>query len=178
LETNFTNKNKNKNTKALIIESSSQDENEPSIEINLEPTDLEGELIEDEPIYQNEEVSWNKPEYKKLWSYIPEKLKNALMQNQNWMKDFMFSCVNARIKKEACIFVTPKDLKTPPTKLDNGEYDFGVPIYNSIFNKLPDSTKQTYLTLYSEKDGIKNYNLLINTMNKLVEREVNFNPYV
>jgi hypothetical protein len=178
LETNFTNKNKNKSSKALIIESSSQDENEPSIEINLEPTDLDGELIEDEPIYQNEEVSWNKPEYTKLWSSIPEKLKNALMQNQNWMKDFMFSCVNARIKKEACTFVTPKDLKTPPIKLDNGEYDFGVPIYNDVFNKLLEFTKQTYLTLYSEKDGIKNYSLLINTMNKLVEKEVNFNPYV
>ena len=173
-------KNKNKNTKALIIESTTNtsddidlDEQEPSLEINLEPTDLE-----DEPIYQKDEISWNKPEYTKLWSSLSEKLKNALMQNQEWMKDFMFSCVNAKIKKEACIFVTPKDLKIPPTKLDNGEYDFGIPIYNYIFNKLPDSTKQTYLTLYSEKDGIKNYNLLINTMNKLVEKEVNFNSYI
>jgi len=180
LETNIPdkNKNKNKNTKALIIESSSQDEKESSIEINLEPSNSNEELIEDEPIYQKDEISWNKPEYTKLWSSLPEKLKNALTQNQNWMKDFMFSCVNARIKKEACTLVTPKDLKTPPIKLNNGEYDFGVPIYNDVFNKLPDSTKQTYLTLYSEKDGIKNYNLLINTINKLVEKEVNFNPYI
>jgi hypothetical protein len=138
---------KNKNPKSFIIESSSSsndNENEPSLEIKFSPNSLEEELVEDKAIYENNDISWNKPEYKKLWSSFSEKLKNALMQNEDWLNDFMFSCVNARIKKEACKFVTPKDLKTPPTKLDNGEYDFGVPIYNSIFNKLPDSTKQTY----------------------------------
>ena len=179
LEVNIPNKNKNKNTKTLIIESNTNsinDENEQPLE--QEPIDVEEVLIEDEPIYQNEEISWNKPEYNKLWSSLSEKLKNALMQNEGWMTDFMFSCVNARIKKESCTFVTPKDLKVPPVKLENGEYDFGVPIYNDVFNKLPDSTKQTYLALYLEKDGKKNYNLLINSMNKLVEKEVNFNAYV
>jgi hypothetical protein len=184
LETKILDKNKNKNTKSFIIESSSNsndvnlNEKETSLEIKLEPKNLDEVLIEDEPIYQNNEISWNKPEYKKLWSSLSEKFKKALMQNEEWMKDFIFSCVNARIKKESCTFITPKDLKIPPLKLENGEYDFGLPIYNDVFNKLSDSTKQTYLTLYSEKDGKKNYSLLINSLNKLVEKEVNFNPYV
>lgn len=175
-----------KNKKEFIIESTSSindndlDEKDASLEINLEPTNfsLEQELIEDEPVYQKEEISWTKPQYTKLWLSLPEKLKTALAQNHDWMKDFMFSCVNARKQNEACIFITPKDLKIPPIKLENGEYDFGIPIYNEVFNKLPESTKQTYLTLYSEKDGIKNYSLLKNTINKLVEKEVNFTPYV
>jgi hypothetical protein len=172
-----------KNKKEFIIESSStsdENENEPLQEINIEPINysLESDLIEDEPIYQNAEITWNKPEYKKIWISLPEKLKNALSQNNDWLKEFMVSCVNARKKNEACKFINPKELKVPPIKLENGEYDFGIPIYNEVFNKLPDTTKQTYLTLYTEKDGIKNYNLLINTMNKLVEKEVNFNSYM
>jgi len=184
METNIP--NKNKNTKTLIIESSSNsndkdmDEKESIQEIMLEPNNysLEEELLEDEPNFQMEEISWNKPEYTKLWSTLSEKFKNALAKNHDWLKDFMFSCVNARKHNEACRFITPKDLKMPPVKVENGEYDFGVPIYNEVFNKLPESIKETYLTLYSEKGGIKNYNLLTNTMNKLVEKEVNFNLYV
>jgi len=166
---NFTPK---KNTNKLIIESST-DENNVSEEKNLDE-----DLLEDNPILQNEEIKWNKPEFQKLWSSLSNKFKNSLQQNPEWMKNFMNSCVNARLKNEPCTFLTPNNLKIPPVKLENGEYDFGISIYNEVFNKLPNSTKLTYLALYSEKDGVKNYNLLINTMNKLVEKEVNFTPYI
>ena len=60
--------------------------------------------------------------------------------------------------------------------MENGQYDFGVSIYNKAFNKMPKTLQQTYLTFYSENPSTKekNYNMLINAMNDLVEKEVNF----
>ena len=91
------------------------------------------------------------------------------------MTEFMFNCVNARAKREPCKFTAPSDLRVPPEQLPNGQYDFGVEIYNNEFNKLPKTLQQTYLSQYSTKDGVKNYNLLLNSMNDLVAKAVDFN---
>jgi hypothetical protein len=157
----------------LVIESSSSEFEKP--EIKIKPA---GEIIlEDEPIFENDGISWTVPEYTRLWNAITPKLKNALMTNQDWLKDFMNHCVNARAKKTACKIVTPKDLKIPPLESPNGEYDFGVKIYNDAFKNLPKSGQENYLTLYSVKDGQKNYKMLEDAMNQLVGKEVNFSPY-
>jgi hypothetical protein len=62
----------------------------------------------------------------------------------------------------------------PPNKLEDETYDFGVKIYSDTFNKLDASTKNTYLSLFTTKNGEKDYSLLINTMNNLVAKETNF----
>jgi hypothetical protein len=90
------------------------------------------------------------------------------------MKEFMFNCVNKRANKQTCKFVAPKDLKLPPEKLANGQYDIGVKIYSDVFNKLPESLQTTYLTLYSTEDEVKNYDMLIDALNNLVAKEVKF----
>ena len=61
----------------------------------------------------------------------------------------------------------------PPTKNeDDGQYDFGSDIINRIFNRLSETHKQTLLTLYSEKDGVKNYNMLRSSLEDLLEKEI------
>ena len=154
-----------KRKKQLVIESTTSEIEEPII-------------LEDEPIFENNGISWSVSEYTKLWMNLTPKFKNILMSNHVWLKDFMNSCVNAKAKKEECKFITPKDLKIPPVKLQDGNYDFGIKIYNDLFKKLPKTTQETYLTLYSEKENKKNYKMLEDTMNKLVEKEVNYNPYL
>jgi hypothetical protein len=91
------------------------------------------------------------------------------------MVEFMFNCVNSKAKREACKFTSPPELKIPPEQLPNGQYDFGVEIYNTEFNKLSKSLQETYLSQYSTKDGVKNYSILENSMNDLVAKAVEFN---
>ena len=105
---------------------------------------------------------------------MPVKLKNILITNREWMKEFLFNCVSAKAKGEACKFTAPKELIIPPEVLPSGEYNFGVKIYSDVFNKLPKTLQETYLTFYSLKDGVKNYNMLIVSMNSLIEKEVEF----
>jgi hypothetical protein len=175
----FTNKNK----KRIIIDSSeseeaneSQEANETQeankIVLNLSQTQ---EVTPDEPIYEKDGISWNKPEYNKLWDNLPQKLKNALTTDREWMNSFMFNCVKSRSKNESCKFISPIGLKLPPVDLPSGEYSFGFKIYDDVFNKLPKSTQQTYLTLYSVKDDVKDYSILSNAMNELVAKEIGFN---
>jgi hypothetical protein len=140
------------------------------------------EIPPDEPIIGQgvDGIDWHMEEYKKLWSKLPPKLKTEFKLNIDWMKDFMHKCLNARQKEgvqyNGCRLPTPPNLIIPPKQLPNEQYDFGVSIYNTAFNKLSKSLQKTYLTFYKEDPTtkVKNYNLLIDSMNKLVEQEVDF----
>jgi hypothetical protein len=107
---------------------------------------------------------------------MPSKLKNALTGNQEWMTEFVTSCVEARAKKEPCRFIAPpQGLLIPPNVLTDGRYSFGVPIYTDAFNRLDPGTQKIYLSLYSKKpDGGRDYTGLLNAMNDLVAKEVGF----
>jgi hypothetical protein len=132
----------------------------------------------DVPIYGEgkDGVSWKIPEYTVLWDKMQSKLKNALKTDPEWLEEFMFECVNSKAKGELCKFITPKNLKMPPTLLPSGDYDFGINIYNESFKKLNPSLQKTYLTFYStDKDtNVKNYTIFRDAMDKLVSNEVHF----
>jgi len=110
----------------------------------------------DEPIYGKgkDGILWNVPEYNIVWDKLPVQLKNVLKTNNEWMKEFMFNCVNAQANGEYCQMVSPPDLKSPPnhTVLPNGQYDFGVPIYNEVYNNLRPIDKQNLLLLSNVDD--------------------------
>ena len=140
------------------------------------------EIPLDEPIIGqgDDGIDWHLEEYKTLWSRLPAKLKTEFKLNIDWMKDFMYKCLNARKKEglayNGCRLPTPPNIIIPPKVMPNGQYDFGVSIYNSAFNKQPKSLQETYLTFYREdpQTKVKDYKMLEDAMNNLVEKEVDF----
>ena len=151
---------------ALIIESDESDKTvipEPSKPVETSPTFADGG------------VKWNNPEYQKKWDRMPANLKEVLMTDEDWMKKFMYNLVYQKDIHYGYKFISPDKLLIPPRELPDGGYDFGVKIYNDEFNKLPESLKKTYMTFYSVKDGVKNYNMLRNAMDDLVAKAVGFN---
>jgi hypothetical protein len=174
-----------KTNRAVIIEDSSEieDQEQNSGEIGREftiniqeqiPTPG-GKIEEDEPIIGQgkDGISWNNPKYQELWSKLSEPLKTEFKLNIDWMNEFMHKCVNEGGK---CMLTTPPNIVIPPRKMDNGQYDFGVSIYNKVFNKLQETTQSTYLALYKEDPvtKTKDYKAFEDEINKLVEQEVNF----
>jgi len=163
----------------LIIESSDTlEEQEKEEEKEKEKEEEEVQMIPRiEPTYGEgkDGISWNNSNYTNLWNKLPNELKTALRSNHEWISEFMYNCVNSRSKNESCKFTEPPNLIIPPNTLPNGNYDFGNNTYNDIFNKVPNSMKDTYLTMYNEKDGIKNYDMLRNSVNELVSKELKFN---
>jgi hypothetical protein len=166
----------------FIIESDSEEipeQEKKQLTIKIKPTD---EIPPDEPIIGQGEygIDWHIEEYKYLWSKLPKKLKEEFKLNIDWMKDFMHKCLNAKQREgkqyNGCRLPTPPNLIIPPKEMSNGQYDFGVSIYNNAFNKLPKSLQQTYLTFYKEDPDtkIKNYRMFEDAMNALVEKEVDF----
>lgn len=166
-----------KSKPGLVIETDSSEEMSKELTIKIKEPH---EIPIDEPIIGEgiDGITWNIPEYQKLWDKLPPKLKSEFKLNIEWMKDFMHKCVNERGKKygQGCRLPTPANIIIPPKQLQNGQYDFGVSIYNKAFNSQPQSLQKTYLTFYSEDPTTKekNYNMLINAMNSLVEKEVDF----
>lgn len=165
---------------------SESEESEEPIKIDIKkPTEvIEKQIPEvvqpDEPIIgQGEDgISWTNPLYQKLWKALPVKLKNEFKTNIDWMKKFMFKCVNTRQTpgNNGCELTTPPDLIVPPKQLPDGSYDLGVQIYNKVFNKQPKSLQSTYLTLYKldPQTGAKNYSMFEDSINKLVGQELDF----
>jgi len=159
----------------IIVESETEEEFEKG-QPKIQPKPS-GEIPQDEPIYGkgSDGIAWNIPQYNKLWDRLPIKFKAAIRPDNEWMKEFMFKCVNNREKGKGCEVIAPTKLIVPPNKLEDGKYDFGVQIYSDLFNtKLDPSLQNTYLTLFSNKDGVKDYGLLINAMNNLVAKETGF----
>ena len=72
-------------------------------------------------------------------------------------------------------FVNPRNIIIPPQLLENGKYEFGNKTYNDIFNKYDKSYQNTLLTLYSEKNGERNYNMMIDSINNIVKQELGVN---
>jgi len=140
------------------------------------------EVEQDDPIIGQgkDGIAWNIPEYQQLWDKLPEKLKTEFKLNIDWMKQFMYKCVNERIKHgpswTGCKLTTPPNIVIPPRKMENGQYDFGVSIYNKVFSKLPQSSQELYLTFYKEDpvSKVKNYKMLEEAINDLVQKEVDF----
>lgn len=140
------------------------------------------EVEQDEPIIGQgkDGIAWNIPEYQQLWDKLPEKLKTEFKLNIDWMKQFMYKCVNERIKHgpswTGCKLTIPPNIVIPPRKMENGQYDFGISIYNKAFSKLPQSSQELYLTFYKEDpvSKVKNYKMLEEAINDLVQKEVDF----
>lgn len=174
-----------KNKKSTIISEINSKENEPkafTIKIPSVQDVEDNKLIEDEPIIGKglDGIDWHTEDYNTLWKNLPSNLRNVFKSNIDWMKEFMNKCVNERKNHgsgwNGCKLTTPPNIVIPPKKMENGEYDFGVAIYNKAFNKQPETIKNTYLTFYKEDPETKekNYSMLMDAMNRLVENEVNF----
>jgi len=78
----------------------------------------------------------------------------------------MTDCVKAKKTGQQCKIKLPKNTYFPPTITDDGLYDFGSGIINKLFNRLRKNYQETLLTLYTEKDGVKNYDMLIDALEK------------
>ena len=141
-------------------------------------------IVRDQPNYGQpaddiNSLSWNIPQYTQLWNKLPIKLKNALINNHEWLVEFMFNCVNATNNETPCTFTAPPNIEFPPFLSISGNYNFNNPIYNAVFNKLNQTLKDKYLTYFNIDDtGERNYTRMRNIMNELVRKELDFNQGV
>ena len=119
-------------------------------------------------------VTWNNEEYNNLWKKIPLKLKELFKDDRDWLIDYMNTCVKLSKNGKPCKVFLPKQTTFPPVLLENGEYDFNSEIVNKLFNGLEKSYQNTLLTFYSTKDGVKNYDMLKDTLENILSKQLNF----
>jgi len=120
-------------------------------------------------------ITWNNIEYQNIWSRLPNQYKNALLADKEWLLVTMKNYVENKKQNKNLEFVNPVNLIIPPQVLENGKYEFGNKIYNDIFNKFDKSYQNTLLSLYSEKNGERNYDMMIDSINNIVKQELGVN---
>ena len=144
-------------------------------------TELSADITGKPTFGENNSVKWSIPDYQKIWDNLTPKMKNALLTDKEWLQEFMDNCASLRILQKPCVFMTPSNLILPPQishvekdGKEKEEYDFGNKAYNDLFNAYNSGYQSTLLSLYSKKDGIKNYKMLEDTLNSLLEQELGF----
>jgi len=153
--------------KPIIIESSSESMNtNTNNKVNLFEKNNDGT------------IQWNNSEYQIIWNKMNIKLKEALLEDEEWLQDFMINCVNLRREKKPCEFKGPNNLILPPQLLDDNKYDFGNETYNNIFNRLDKSYQKNILSLHSTKNEEKDYSMMEDTLNTIVAKELQFEKYI
>jgi hypothetical protein len=133
------------------------------------------------PTYNDDgTITWDNPEYQAVWNKLSSRYKQTLLKegNREWLLETMNKYVKYKKENKPLEFATPSNLIFPPQILEDGKYDFGNEIYNANFNKQDKSYQNTLLTLYTEKNGIRDYTMLVDTLNNLIKQEVGFNKYV
>lgn len=170
----------NSGTKTLKLKTTIDLSSSSSASKTRKNVSLNKEQQEDVSTYNiNEDgtIIWDGPKYQQLWDNLPNKLKEEFIKDNSWMEDFMTKCITAKNKPgyKGCNLTTPPNIILPPEETD-GKYDFGIPIYNIVFSKLDPSTQKTYLSLYTIDPVTKQkkYNMLEDSIGKLVEKELNY----
>jgi len=156
------------------------------IAIETTPLDKEdasetGVVVTARPTYNDDgTITWENPEFQAIWNKLTSRYKQILLKqgNKDWLLETMNKYVKYKRANKPLEFATPSNLIFPPQILEDGKYNFGNEIYNEIFNKQEKSYKNTLLTLYSEKNGVRDYTMLVDTLNNLIKQEVGFNKYV
>jgi hypothetical protein len=146
----------------LIIESSSSNHS------------FEEDIIGQPTFNEDGTLIWSNEKYQSLWNTLDEKLRNALLSDRDWLQEFMNSCVKARLEGKPCQFTNPSNLIIPPQLLDDETYDFGNPVYNNFFTKLDKGYQKILLTVFKEKNGIKDYEPFMNQIGTMLAKELKF----
>ena len=176
-ENNLTNKFKKTRKKRgdLILEEDLDEEIVDEEIVDKEIVDEEN-ADKNEPVYDESGekiIEWKNKEYDDLWKKMPEQLKNLLMEDIEWLHDFMNNCVKSRKSGTSCNLFLPKQTLFPPHILENGKYDFESEIVNKLFNELTKSHQDRLLKLTSVNDGVTNYDMLKNSLVILLEQKIN-----
>jgi len=133
------------------------------------------------PTYNDDgTITWENAEFQAIWNKLSSRYKQTLLRdgNREWLLETMNKYVKYKKENKPLEFATPSNLIFPPQILEDGKYDFGNEIYNEIFNKQDKSYQNTLLTLYTEKNDVRDYTMLVDTLNNLIKQEVGFNKYV
>jgi len=172
----------------LVEATEALEESEPlNIPLNI-PIKFQVNELKETPIIEGDTVSWENPKYNQAWSRFPIKLKNLLLSDHEWLEEFMNKCMNNKNNGKPCKLFLPKQTTLPPQLLEDGQYEFNSEIINRIFNKQNENLKKIQLTFYSQEDdldkplvngirpkkinGPKNYNMLRNALEDLLEKEI------
>ena len=133
------------------------------------------EISPDIPNYEGNKAIWNKREYDEVWSKIPDKLKEYLSTDKQWLEEYMHSCINAKQKGKPCLLFLPRQTQFPPNVLSDGTYDFNSELVNTLFNSLEPSHQKRLLTL-NTFDGVADYKMLKNALIDLLTNNlINYN---
>lgn len=163
------NKRSNKN-KNIIIESNSTEINSDN-EINNSVNNIIPKFNEDGTI------DWHNEDYQTIWNKLTPSYKAALLTDHEWLQETIDNYVKFKKEGKTKTFINPSNLIVPPQFLDDNNYDFGNEIYNNIFNKLDNNYKNTLLKLKTEKNGIISYEIFLDTISRMVAKEVGFSQY-
>ena len=79
-------------------------------------------------------ITWQDKDYKLLWNKLSQKHKEILSKELDWLQESMDSYAINNKEMKTLKFVYPRNVIFPPTRLEDGSFDFGNDFYNEVTN--------------------------------------------
>lgn len=126
-------------------------------------------------------------EYQQIWNYLKPEYRNALSEDEQWMKKTMDHFVEfARLKRAKKVpymaareFVHPDGLLLPPKQISENQYDYGNVFYNKLLNTT--AGKPTILLSFLPKIGSnidnRSYKQYLEALASIVGNTVKFTTF-
>jgi hypothetical protein len=112
-------------TRKLRIEESSPSEEKAQEVAAVMPSNL--------PIIgEDGSITWQDENYKQVWSRLSPKHKELLARDPDWLQESMDAYAINNKAKQTLKFIYPRNVIFPPTRLQDGTFDFGNEFYNEV----------------------------------------------
>lgn len=162
---------KQRTKKLLLIESSNSDEEN---EEKMPDTENNKKSFSKNPIIkENDSIEWEDPIYKKAWNKLSPKHKEYLSKDLEWLQESMDSYVKNEQEFKILKFVFPKNVVFPPTKTENGTYDFD----NELYNEVNNNNKELINNYLKDVDRIGKSNITQEKVDLWFEKQMEYAIY-
>jgi hypothetical protein len=163
-------------TKKLLIESSNSDEENEEKMPDIENTTIienKKSFPKNPVIKENGSIEWEDPIYKKAWNKLSPKHKEYLSKDLEWLQESMDSYVKNEKEFKTLKFVFPKNVVFPPTKTENGTYDFD----NELYNEVNNNNKELIVNYLKDVDRIGKPNITQEKVDLWFEKQMEYAIY-
>jgi len=162
---------KSRKTELIIEDDDDDDDDDDEVEVIGVP-----EYSNEAKIDSIGEISWDNPEYQRVWDSLNDRYRNNLSQYPEWarqtIEQFIVDIKGSKYRS----YINPPNLIIPGQRNDDGSLDFGNELYNKLY-KSTNAWEQSILN--TMRPGIKGGSEIAykNYLEVLFKEKVGFTRY-
>ena len=135
---------------------------------------------QDEYTISGNNITWSNTDYNSVWWGLTQKYREVLSKDPEWMKDTITYLVeSAKNPNERPKLLMPKNIKMPPSVLEDNQLDFENDIINGIVSSLQPIQREILVDELQKTENPSQEDLkpFYSMLNSMLEKSVGFTGF-